>query len=172
MDPTTHRYTRMAQTLHWLMALIVVSQFATAWIAEGLPKDDPAKAAIFGWHVYGGITVLTLGLIRLVWRQNNPKPALPAGTPTSVKLASYANHFAFYAMFMLQPLLGIVAITSDPATSETVGTIHAIGAKVILALLALHLAGTAYHMLMRKDGLLWRMLPGGPTRLTVAPRTE
>lgn len=34
---------------------------------------------------------------------------------------------------------------------------HAIGARLLLALLVLHVGAALYHQFVRRDGLLWRM---------------
>ena len=45
------RYSRGAIALHWIIALMIMLNFALAWISEDLPKEDRAALQIGRAHV-------------------------------------------------------------------------------------------------------------------------
>ena len=52
--------------------------------------------------------------------------------------------------------------TVDPQTKvvqKVFESIHVFGQWLVYALVLLHIAGTAWHLVIRRDGLLERMLP-------------
>ncbi len=89
------------------------------------------------------------------------------------------THWAFYAVLILLPLLGWIAanaygvtvylagviplpalVAPDKAFAERIGGVHGTVALLLLALIALHVAGALYHALVKRDGVMQRMLPG------------
>ena len=91
---------------------------------------------------------------------------------------SRATHWAFYAILILLPVLGWTAasgygatpsilgliplpalIARDKPTAEAVGGVHGTLAWVLLAIIALHIAGALYHGLIKRDGVAQRMSP-------------
>jgi cytochrome b561 len=65
-------------------------------------------------------------------------------------------------VFGLFSLPAIVA--PDQARAETVFAIHKALALVLVAFIALHVAAALYHYLIRRDGVLQRMVPWLPRR--------
>jgi cytochrome b561 len=59
------RYTGLAQTFHWLIAALIVTQFALAWTADDLPLGVH-KLALLARHKSFGMTVLMLAVLRLL----------------------------------------------------------------------------------------------------------
>jgi cytochrome b561 len=78
----------MAQTFHWVIAALIVTQFALAWTADGLPLGLH-KLALLARHKSFGMTILMLAILRLLWRFANPPPELPAGM-TPIERNSHA----------------------------------------------------------------------------------
>jgi cytochrome b561 len=102
---TAESWGAVARGFHWLIAALVLAQFAIGSIAEEM-KLTPAKLDLFVWHKSIGVTVLLLALLRLAWRLANPAPAPPPGTPHwEHKLASLA-HSLIYALVFVVPLSG------------------------------------------------------------------
>ena len=59
-------------------------------------------------------------------------------------------------------ILGLFAFPKlpvGPAQGEVAAVVHVYGQFAIYALIVLHLAGTAWHLFVRRDGVLDRMLP-------------
>ena len=61
------RYTPVAQTLHWLVAALIVLQFTLACMAEDLPLGT-RKLGLLARHKSFGMTILMLAVLRLAWR--------------------------------------------------------------------------------------------------------
>src|SRR5215218_203339 len=101
---TLTRYGAVAQLFHWVIVVLIITQFVLAKRAEGL--SPVAKIGILATHKSVGITILALALLRLTWRLFNPIPKLPSGTPRWQELAAHASHFLLYALLLIQPMLG------------------------------------------------------------------
>ena len=86
-------YDAVAQTFHWLVAALIVAQFAT----EVIPKDWAPKGTLASWHVSIGPSILALMLLRLIWRLTH-RPA-SAGGP----LARPTPALAGDALVVLRP---------------------------------------------------------------------
>jgi len=70
------RYSLVAILLHWAIAGLILLNFAVAWRMEDL--KGLAKFEIFQLHKSIGFTVLTLSVLRLLWRLVNRAPPLPS----------------------------------------------------------------------------------------------
>ena len=68
------RYGAIAQLLHWLIVVLIITQFVLASKAEGLALG-PAKIAVLAQHKSVGMTIFSLAVLRLLWRLINPVPA-------------------------------------------------------------------------------------------------
>lgn len=172
------RYTGVAIALHWAMAALLLFMIWLGWNME----DNEAR---FQLHKSVGITILFLALARLAWRFANPPPLLPEGMPGIEKTASHVVHIAFYVLMIAIPLGGWLMVSVSPFQVATVlygvvswphlpfteGLIgedlyefteffHSKGAWVIIALLALHVAGAVKHEIGAEDGVLKKMIPG------------
>ena len=156
------RYTRIQIVLHWLVVALVLVQWVSAdemnelWdgVERGLPVS-PGDNPIALLHAVSGATVLLLMLVRWAVRLRTGAPPLPADLHPALRLLARLNHYAFYAVLILMPLTGATAIL---AGVEASANLHVLLKNALLALVALHLAGVLFHMLVRRDGLLWRMV--------------
>lgn len=172
------RYDPVAQLFHWGIAALLLVQVSIALL---LPLLLPPSAAdrLSAWHLSVGSTILLLMVLRLAWRLTHPPPPLPADLPPALQLVARATHWAFYVLLMVLPLLGWTAASAYGATvrlfgliplpalvapdkpfAESVGAVHGTVAFLLLGLIGLHVAGAMYHALIRRDGVLRRMLPG------------
>ena len=173
------RYDAVARTFHWLVVLLLVAQYVTKLILPFvLPKS--AEDAINAWHLSIGSTILLVMVLRLAWRLTHRPPPPPADLPPALRLLSRANHWAFYAVLILLPLLGWITANAYGATvylaglvplpalaapnkafAEQIGLVHGAVALLLLVLIALHVAGALYHARVKRDGVVQRMLPMG-----------
>ena len=174
--PPRDRYDGVAQSFHWLVVLAVVLQYATKWLPAGAPLSERQLNA---WHLAIGPTILLLMLLRLAWRLTHHTPAPPSDLPRSLQLVSRGTHWLFYAILIVLPVLGWVAasgygapvtllrlvplpalIAPDKGLAESVGSVHGVLAWALLAVIALHVSGALFHALVKRDGVVGRMLPG------------
>ena len=177
------RYHSVAITLHWLIAALVVTNvllgFGHEWV------DKATSREMMFWHKSIGITVFLLTLVRLGWRLTHRVPPLPADTPNWQKLAARANHWIFYLLLLVLPLLGWLLTSAgtrpipfyglfewppipwvhglpEDQSKELrglFGEAHETVAKITLALVVVHVAAALHHILVRKDEVGHHMLP-------------
>jgi len=173
---TSSNYGSIAITLHWLMAALVVILIVSGFRSAGTTIAD-AKAAILMVHAPVGIAVLILLVFRIIWWLSfDKRPQAIAGQPRWQDLSARTVHYAFYAVLLLMTASGIgMFILADagpilfggadvalPDLNELAPRApHGIGARLLIALVALHASAAIYHQFVRKDGLLSRMWFGG-----------
>ena len=98
------RYTRVAATLHWLVALLIVINVVLGIWANHAP-DDWVRPMI-DTHKSIGITVLGLAVLRLLWRLSHPAPKLPETYARWERLAAHGAHVALYVWIFALPITG------------------------------------------------------------------
>src|SRR5437868_8939484 len=86
------RYGAVAQVFHWIIVVLIITQFFLAIKADGLPLG-PAKIAVLAQHKSVGMTIFALAVLRLVWRLINPIPPMPAATPRWQSIGAHLSHF-------------------------------------------------------------------------------
>lgn len=187
------RYTTVAISLHWLIALLAIGQIAGGLYIEELPKSaDAERFQLLQLHKSFGITILLLTLARLGWRLTHPVPPLPAAMPGWQKTAAKALHWGFYALLIGVPLGGWAIVSASPLAdtvktylfgvapwphlpffsgvedrrdlAETFAEMHEIGAKVMIGMIVLHVGAAIKHWFMDNDGVLESMLPFLPRK--------
>ena len=101
------RYSAIAMTLHWIIAVLIVVQLGLGWyMNEYLPDHSPAQDRIQDIHVTVGLSILILVLIRIGVRLTHPAPPLPSGMPVWERLLAHTSHLVFYALMLAMPLTG------------------------------------------------------------------
>jgi cytochrome b561 len=184
------RYDAVAQSFHWLIAALIVTQFALAWTAEDLPLGLH-KLALFARHKSFGMTVLMLAVLRLLWRWSHRPPALPkAMTPIEVKLA-HLTHGAFYVLLFAMPLSGWLMssaknysvswfglftwpdlIGKNEPAFDILRETHDVLSWALLGLAILHVLAALKHHFWNKDKVLLRMLPLTDTERASTKRVD
>ncbi len=162
--------------LHWALAALIIAALGLgALVMAKMPNTDPMKLEALRSHMVGGGLILLLMLVRLVVRTRTTHPASAStGNPMLDRLA-WASHRSFYVavfamagsgIFMaLQTGLPAIVFAGDgvlPADFWVfpVRTVHYLLSRLLMGLIALHVAGALYHTLILKDGLLRRMFFG------------
>ena len=174
---STGRYSSPAIFLHWLMSVGIVCNFFLGLYMADL-KFSMTRLHLFNYHKWTGATILALAALRLLWRLTHRPPAdIPA--PQWQHLAAHVTHWGLYALFFAVPLVGwayssaagfpLVVygvlplpdfVSPDRALAESLKVWHADLAYLLCALVVLHVAAVGKHMIIDKDGLIRRMMPG------------
>lgn len=166
MSPTAPQsYSILQKALHWSMALLILFNllFAEAMeeAAEAYERGEvPSAEELFSAniHAYVGITVLCLGLIRLVLRLMRGAPEAPAEEPPVLRLASKIAHSSFYVLFFLLPLSGIGKYYFG---NDTAGFVHGGPLKLLMwVLIVVHIAAVLVHQFYWKTPVGQRMTRG------------
>ena len=171
-----------ARWLHWIVAALVLAQFALGWVAVSL-RVSPLKLDLFVWHKSIGLVVLALVVARIFWRLANPSPAPPAATPAWERRAARASHVLLYAVVIAMPLTGWILnsaanvpfrwfrlvplpaiVAPGEQTAELAARAHLALFVVLAALLAVHVGAALWHHFVRRDDVLTRMLHGAGQR--------
>ncbi len=179
MPAPVTRYTRVASLLHWIMAALMIFML---FFSEDLIKV-PRGSSLADWgpsaHASFGILVLLLVIVRLLWRMGNPPPPdLPMSRPQQI--ASHAIHHSLYALMVLIPIFGLLAIVPYgearvdvdqvtffklfpvaflPNIGGWTGEVHEILGKIADGLVILHVLGALKHQFWDKDGIMQRISP-------------
>jgi len=184
--PSVARYTRIAVTLHWIVALLLVGSYSSVYFRHWFTqKATPASISALEVHIACGISIGVFVVLRIAWRLMNQPPALPAG-PRWQLLAARISHGLLYVLMVAQPLSGYGATRRPSAylsfvppfpnsamyrwlVTDTLGIswstwakslyfVHDITGSYLLWLLVLiHAAVALYHQFGRRDGLMRRM---------------
>ena len=172
LKSTSDQYGTVAVLIHWVSAVLILVLIVLGFRAAGT-MNPAAKAAILRVHVPIAIGVLALTLLRIVWWLGfDRKPDPVAGAPRWQERTAPVVHVLFYVVILGMVASGIGMIALSGAAPLIFGgesallpdfwkypprLPHAIGARLLLALLVLHVGAALYHQFVRRDGLLWRM---------------
>ena len=172
MQPS--RYTRTARALHWLMAVPIVIMLL---FGEQTMGGHDARLLPTIHASVGFLIALLLG-IRLLWRWKHPPPVTANGSRRE-RVASRMVHGLLYAAMLFIPFTGWLAYTEHvrrslgmrpaswfgfkipllPDYGINWHVMHNWGGKLVLALIALHVAAALKHHFYDRDDTLRRMLP-------------
>jgi cytochrome b561 len=174
MQSSPHRYTAPAIALHWLMAVGLIGAIGVGWYVSELPMSVQ-RLKLINWHKWAGIALLSLALIRIVWRLTHQPPPEPPMPAWQAKAAS-AVHGLLYLLMLAVPLLGWAYsnaagfpvvwfgvlplpdfVGTDKALAETLKGLHKIAAWTLAGLILAHLGAALKHQFLDRDRLLARM---------------
>ena len=181
---TLPRYTRTAIALHWIIALLLLGQFAFGLLLEDIPRGTPARGYYVNLHKSSGILIGLLILLRLGWRLTHTPPPLPDSMRRWQRHAARASHIALYACMLVLPLSGYLASNfskhgvkffnlvrwapwgpDDKTLYAVFNGAHQVTALLLALLVGVHVLAVAKHMLIDRDGLLLRMWPQRGARI-------
>ena len=172
-----HRYGAVAQTLHWIIAALIITQFVLATLADDLPIGMH-KLALLARHKSFGMTVLMLAVARLGWRLLHQPPALPPGMKRHEVVLAKLTHVLFYVLLFAVPLTGWLMssakgysvswfnlfswpdlVPKDEAAFKILRSRHELLATILFCVAILHILAALKHHFWNKDDVLRRMLP-------------
>ena len=173
------RWGSLAMTFHWIIVVLIITQFVLALTAEALPLGM-AKLATLARHKSVGITILGLAALRLAWRLANRghNPLLPADLRPWERGLAHLTHHGLYLLLFALPLTGwamssarnypvswfsLVTLPDFVAPSEALfaalQSTHKVLAWSLAAIAVLHVLAALQHHFFRRDDVLRRMLP-------------
>ena len=168
------RYHPALVSLHWLLTvLIIVALLMGSNILSQIPNDNPEKIFALKMHMISGFIILVLMVVRVIVRKVTEKPAAADAGNALLNKAGVIAHYLLYLLVfgmvgsgigiaVLAGLPDIVFNNSGVALPENFNDIlprlfHGIIAKILFAMIILHVLGAMYHQFVRKDSLLSRM---------------
>ena len=173
-------YGRLSRLAHWGGALLTLALLVIGIVAEDVLPKGPARQALWAWHLAIGVFAFLPLVTRIAWRLQamlsgrNPRPLSPSGWQ---RLAEKAGHGALLAVLGLMLVTGPLMVWSEggpihvlgwfelpspieanKALHHRCGLLHAIGSKLLIALILVHLVGAARH-----GTVALRRMAGRPT---------
>ena len=172
---TRQRYGTISRVLHWTMAVLVVWQVLKLfdrindgqhWVGQNLVS----------WHISIGTLIAVLIVLRIAWALRNLHNRPPAPPPPTLGLLARAGHVALYVGLVLMPLTGISIMVGNgygleafglqvvpagagiPWLADFGGVVHSPLAWLVVLLVIGHVVMALWHGVVRKDGVLQRML--------------
>jgi cytochrome b561 len=174
-----YRYSPVARLLHWLTVLLVFAMFVLG-VAMVYLVPDSAEALshrLYNTHESLGVVVLLVMLLRLIRRWRHPPGPLPERVPHIFHVVGHANHVLLYIMLLVQPVVGLLRDNADgfqvawfeivklpmligkhEPLAHALSAVHWYGAVLIALLVGAHIGGALFHAVIRRDGVLQRML--------------
>lgn len=170
------RYDPTTIALHWAVALLILLQWTSGqtidWFGKGAPRVDARSV-----HLVLGSLITAAMAFRICWRLGPGRRLPPANTGAwdlaarglqgllyvlvvGVLVGGIATELlrgdSFFGLFQL-PKPGDLAGAARHDLSEKLGSLHGLGANVILVLAGLHASAALFHHYVIKDGVLRRM---------------
>jgi cytochrome b561 len=171
---TAWHYSQPAIVLHWAVALLLVAMPAVGWYMMAI-EDDPGSVWYFDLHKSFGLVLAALVAVRIMWRLSHRVGALPATLPVwQVRLAHWTQ-FLLYMLMVLMLVTGYLGASyskkgvkffgidtphwalPNHALAEQFYGIHSVAIWMLVALVALHVAGGLKHLLINRDAVFQRM---------------
>lgn len=157
-------YSPLQMALHWIVVVLVTFQFLahdgieTSWRAFLRSEAPPGAALVLTYlHIAVGTLVLLLALLRIYLRMTRGAPGPPADEPLLLRWAGEAVHVSIYMLLLLLPVTGSVAWFLGV---ELAGDAHEFLQNLLLAAIALHVAGALFqHFVFRSEVLMRMLLP-------------
>jgi cytochrome b561 len=109
---------------------------------------------LFTAHVFLGVAIIVLAVVRLVWRRHAGLPPWAAGLSRFERGLAHVTERALYALLIVVPATGLwLLLVDDDAVA-----VHVAAHVAFFAVLALHVGLVLKHQLIDRDRLLRRML--------------
>lgn len=172
-----HGYGVVTRTLHWLIVVMITSQFVIGYLLDGdgsgrgrgrgrsgepgrgrgrggddVPFGDDTLLTV---HVVLGTTILVVAVIRLVWRAKTPLPPWAPTLSAHERRLAHWTERALYACMFTIPITGLWLVVGD---DDRVLTAHIATHIVFFVAVTAHVGLVAKHQLLDRDRLLRRMI--------------
>ncbi len=170
-------YAAAAKWLHWLTALCIFIIIPVGIIMHEM-KPGPLQNQLYDLHRSLGFVVLLLALMRIAVRLGQGAPPPYVGLTTFERIASTATHHLLYLLLFTMPIIGWLMtsafgadinvfglfklphlIGKDMALFKILQAMHKAGGIIMAVLVLLHIGGALMHTFVKRDIVLWRMLP-------------
>lgn len=120
------RYTKVAITLHWVIAAMIIVQLGSGIIMGfeavqnfmGIPKFS--VFTMYQFHKSLGLTILVLSVLRLVWRLMHKPPAYPADLKKWEVISAKLSHVFFYIFMIGIPFTGWLLVSTSSRGLPTI----------------------------------------------------
>lgn len=177
---TTRSYGSVARILHWLTALLILTEIPLGLLANRWITDIDRKVQLFSLHKTLGVAIFAVALLRILWALGQPRPASLHPERRVETLLAETVHWVLYVALVMVPLTGWVQhaategfsqilwplsqglpfIPKSESLATIMGLAHQTFAWMLVGSLILHIAGAVKHAVIDRDETLSRMVRG------------
>jgi len=172
-----HHFGMTAISLHWLMALAIITTFGLGLFMSKLPLS-PDKLRYYSWHKWMGVSVFLIAAFRLAWRLTHATPGASIQLPRWQRSAAQWMHRLLYLLMFAVPLSGWLMSSAKGVTTVYLGVwplpdllarnaalgqqlqyLHMLLNYAMAAMVGVHTLAALRHRLTDHDNVLHGMLP-------------
>jgi cytochrome b561 len=169
-----YRYPLLLRWIHWLSVVLITIAYVSTESAEGHGGSSEAST---NWHVLAGLGVLVMFVPRVLarlWVREVPS----MHSSLMERFLTRTVHLALLLFMVVQPAIGLLIswADGDPLTVPLLGweipplliagermegtleELHEVIGNVFYGVIGLHVLAALWHQIVRRDGVLRRML--------------
>ena len=170
------QYGSTAKVFHWLVVALLLVQYPIGWLMPDIHRGMKPGAAMT-FHISFGIVILTLIVLRFLWRLTHP--VAPEGSlPAWQRLSSEAVHWLLYVLVLATTVTGWLFASfrgwevslfylvplpmlsvENAAAGKTIDGLHQAAEWALLVVIGIHVAAALAHIFIYRDRIMQRMLP-------------
>ena len=170
---TVTEYSLISKLLHWLSAIILFVQIPLGFYLVDL-DFGPERLSIENTHVFIGLSIFYLVILRLINKIINPPPKLEPSVFKGQKFLAKSNHILLYVTILSITISGIfkklfngetliiffkkIKIEDNFELADFFYNIHVIANYLLIALIMIHILAVIVHKLFFGDNLLKKIL--------------
>ncbi|WP_420391315.1 cytochrome b [Acuticoccus sp.] len=175
---TPERYGIVSRDFHWMLAILIVYQLTTAALHAFAP-DTPLERLLFSTHFSMGFTILTLGVLRVLWAASSYHHRPPHEGPPFERFSATVGQVVLYALLIAVPFLGFILLislghgltvwgvtlipeggTPNEGLASLVGWVHVALGWTFASFIVAHIVIALVHHFGKRDPTLERMVVG------------
>ena len=171
------RYSTLSIALHWLTLVLMVAIYTTIELHESLPRGHALRRPMEDWHIYLGVILLPIVLLRAITILRTNIPAIVPQPPIWQMRITKLMKVYLYVLMIGAPLIGWIMVNAEGnvvslwglalpslvSQSESLAGIASEAHEVLgvsgYFFIAIHAFAALYHHYLVKDNTLKRMLP-------------
>jgi len=170
-------YSLIAKLLHWVIAACVIFTIPIGIAMVNFDLSRGLTNDLYSLHKALGILILALMAMRIGYRLTAGAPPASGALTPAQYIVSRIVHFTLYVLLIAMPVLGWAGTSAFPAPvpffglfempalldkdrelSKLLLSIHGYMGFFLTGVAILHIAAGLYHGIVRRDGVLSRMI--------------
>ncbi len=170
-------YSLAAKFFHWAVAACVIFLIPSGILMVNFDLADALRNDLYSLHKAFGVLVLALMAMRIGYRLTAGAPPASGTLTPAQYVVSRIVHVTLYLLLIAMPLLGWAGTSAFPAPVPFFGLfempalvgedrelsklllwIHSYLGFFLAGVAVLHIAAGLYHGIVRRDGVLSRMI--------------
>lgn len=182
--PGAETYSTGARHFHWWTVALIAVQVPLGFYMVNYGERTnfaPPTGQMYDSHKLIGMLILLFVIARISYRMIHGAPGDEPTLEPWQRIVSHATHWGIYSLLLIVPITGWLAtsaygpfqpfgiplprlLAENQGLAERIYGVHKATAVLLVLLVAMHFGAALFHYVIRKDGVLNRMLPGLPRR--------